>query len=87
MKPCHAAALALVGWYLMLPPMQGGQPNERAPLSKWTIIGSFNTAEDCNKLLEADAESRTHFTAANEPLLRASAAKCIAADDPGFKRN
>jgi hypothetical protein len=87
MKPSHAAALALAGWYLMLPPMQGGHPNERAPLSQWTIIGSFNTAKECNKLLEADAESRTHFTVTDEPLLRASAAECIAADDPRFKGN
>src|SRR5271170_3129792 len=73
----HAAVLAFVGWYLMLPPMQGGRPNESAPLSQWVIIESFNTAKECNMLLQADAESRTHFMPATEPLLQASAAECI----------
>ena len=84
---CRSMAFALLGWYLMLPPMQGGRPNESAPLSQWVIIGSFNTVEECDKLLEADAESRTHFTPASEPLLKASPAQCIATDDPRFKRN
>jgi hypothetical protein len=39
MKPRHAAALALVGWYLMTPPATGldfpRSRNEGAPLSKW----------------------------------------------------
>jgi hypothetical protein len=87
MKVRHAAAFALAGWYLMLPPMRGGRPEESAPLSQWVIIESFNTAKECNMLLEADAESRTHFTPATEPLLQASAAECIATDDPRFKGN
>jgi hypothetical protein len=86
-RVCYAAALALVGWYLMLPPMRGGQPDETAPLSQWVIIESFNTAKECNMLLQADAESRTHFTPANEPLLKASAAECVTADDRRFKEN
>jgi hypothetical protein len=48
----HAAALALVGWYLMVPPFtaQRAGPvdvDDQAPLSKWTIAGSFDTAEQC----------------------------------------
>jgi hypothetical protein len=39
MKPRHAAALALVGWYLMTPPNTGYDPprsrDDGAPLSKW----------------------------------------------------
>jgi hypothetical protein len=48
----HAAALALVGWYLMAPvptkaPL-GQQPiNPDLPLSKWTIEQSFDTAAEC----------------------------------------
>jgi hypothetical protein len=87
MKVGDAAALALVGWYLMLPPMRGGRPDESAPLSQWVIIESFNTAKECNMLLQADAESRTHFTPLGEPLLKASAAKCVATDGPRFKGN
>jgi hypothetical protein len=35
MNPRHAAALALVGWYLIIPPLKGLGRDERAPLSKW----------------------------------------------------
>jgi hypothetical protein len=38
MKPCHAAALALIGWYLMLPPLLSRHPlifETHAPLSRW----------------------------------------------------
>jgi len=57
MKPLHAAALALVGWYLMLPPphteyAQSGQiidvrADNEAPLSQWTIARSYDTAAQC----------------------------------------
>jgi len=38
MKPRHAAALALVGWYLMMPPMGNGKVYVTAPLTKWLGI-------------------------------------------------
>ena len=60
MKVRHAAALALVGWYLMAPPVfppvdpeasqwdsYGGVVYLKAPLRFWTIDGSFDTASDC----------------------------------------
>lgn len=57
MKPRHAAALALVGWYLMLPPLRvegpASDPNTpveadtKAPLSQWTIVLGFDTAKEC----------------------------------------
>jgi hypothetical protein len=44
MNPRHAAALALVGWYLMVPPMyQHHEIDDKAPLSQWRIIQSFDT--------------------------------------------
>jgi hypothetical protein len=43
MNPCHAASLALVGWYLMMPPW--GKVN--APLSEWVVYQSFDSAEVC----------------------------------------
>jgi hypothetical protein len=51
----HAAALAMMGWYLILPPMPMdsvtgiGPTAPDAPLSKWTIIESFDTAGDCEQ--------------------------------------
>jgi len=51
----HAAAFALVGWYLMLPPLtQTGKfynlpPDTSAPISKWTysVLDHFDTEEEC----------------------------------------
>jgi hypothetical protein len=37
------AALALVGWYLMVPP---NKKND-APLSEWTVSRSYDSAQDC----------------------------------------
>jgi hypothetical protein len=34
MKPRHAAAPALVGWYLMTPPLDSGQVLSDAPISQ-----------------------------------------------------
>jgi hypothetical protein len=54
MKLRHAAALALVGWYLMMPPTSPPNSftiNEAAPLSKWYLIESFDSAESCKRAL------------------------------------
>ncbi len=51
MKPCYATALALVGWYLMVPPSPDGIfPNEKAPLSKWVIVTGADGAYICREL-------------------------------------
>ncbi len=45
----HAAALAIVGWYLMAPPFaqDGKSVLKDAPLPDWGIIGSFDSATAC----------------------------------------
>jgi hypothetical protein len=43
MNPRHAAALAIVGWYLMIPPNK----RDDAPLSEWTVSRSYDSAEAC----------------------------------------
>jgi len=35
MNPRYAAALALVGCYLLIPPLGGGKPDATAPLRRW----------------------------------------------------
>lgn len=63
MKSHHAAALALVGWYLMSPPMRcegwtlwgNGCLDARsdtamdieAPLAKWHVVSPFEKLADC----------------------------------------
>jgi len=48
----HAAALTLVGWYLMLPPMNKGSVDPYAPLSEWEVIGSSESASECEEAAE-----------------------------------
>ncbi len=104
MKRRHAAALALVGWYLMMPPVYqngkeverdidigGGHLDETAPLSKWAIVGSFDSAAECEKNLLAGRD----LSVMPEPNLKSQAsqaikrrwefAACIASDDPRLK--
>jgi hypothetical protein len=52
MKLRHAAAFALVGWYLMVPPSIPGAKhapyvNDQAPLSMWSIFKSYDSARAC----------------------------------------
>ena len=50
----HLAALALVGWYLMMPPDSAKIPHDvdaDAPLSRWVVVTSFDTDENCEKAL------------------------------------
>jgi len=90
MKFRHAAALALVGWYLMIPPTE--EPYEHAPLSDWSIHENFDTAAGCDRgkedLSRQASELTTHFEGVTERYKRGvsySHAKCIATDDPRLK--
>jgi hypothetical protein len=57
MKLRCAGALFLVGWYLMLPPLQlvgqGNDPysvaivDDAAPLSRWLPMMTFETLQEC----------------------------------------
>ena len=53
-KSRHLAALALVGWYLMMPPDSAKIPHDvdaDAPLSHWVIVTNFDTEDNCEKAL------------------------------------
>ena len=87
----HATMLALVGWYLMLPPMGSVESRRNPstgfyvaystqPLDTWEIAGSYGTAAQCGGALEqANLRARE-----NCPDCSAVAA-CIADDDPRLK--
>jgi hypothetical protein len=99
----HAAALALVGWYLMVPPLRHGRPTgadavgPEAPLWLWQNMGSFDSAADCYKyknfLSDRHAAGENAQGGTLPPDLKAefqaedSDAKCIATDDPNLKAN
>ena len=72
MTPLHAAALALVVWYLMRPPLPHlSVPARRVdparPLARWTIVATFPTRKEC------DAHRSGRWQ------------RCVSADDPSLK--
>lgn len=84
MKSRHAAALALVGWYLMVPPLcsshwtNGNQTacsasafNYDVPLDRWRESASFNSLHKC-EISAAEKGPYTHC-------------KCVSTDDPRLK--
>jgi hypothetical protein len=52
MKLRHAAALALLGWYLMMPPVTNdNHPDPAAALSTWQNVAAYDSALDCQRAL------------------------------------
>jgi hypothetical protein len=102
MNSRHAAAIALVGWYLMLPPALD-DPNRpkalidvNAPISEWSAQGTFDTAQECKQARDAGKQefyrsdfwnkSKKRSRVDSIKLLQKSEAACIASDDPRLKR-
>jgi hypothetical protein len=73
----HATAFALVGWYLITPPIpviplspgQALHQDTAAALSRWTVVETFPTEKEC------DAHRGCKWE------------RCVAADDPRLKGN
>jgi hypothetical protein len=83
MKLRHTALLALVGWYLIVPPLKSPGSmavDESAPLTKWRIFKSFDSVKECEALRAkiTQGEKGTEFYAA---ILTSA---CVASDDPRF---
>jgi hypothetical protein len=83
----HAAALALVGWYLMIPPVgSDGTVDTEAPLGKWKISSSYDNARECNDVMLAaqgympDSQTGKKGPVTDNPRLLSEA--CISTDDP-----
>jgi hypothetical protein len=92
MKLRHAAALALTGWYLMIPPAPGTK--SVPPLSKWVRLHEFVTAAQCEQAMEENQhpESGTLFISPSGKAYTPSDTdmeqppmKCVASDDPRLK--
>jgi hypothetical protein len=100
MKLRHAAALALVGWYLMVPP----STDEGAPLGHWKVAASYDSASACEEALhKGKDEAQADYQHPSAPpsgwkhstkdwldfsrwtAQRFLAAQCIATDDPRLK--
>jgi hypothetical protein len=53
-KSRHFAALAFVGWYLMMPPDSAKIPHDvdpDVPISRWINVTSFPDQDSCEKAL------------------------------------
>jgi hypothetical protein len=55
----HAAALALVGWYLIVPPDSTvpHSVDSAGPISRWSIVTDFESAANCKQAL-AELQSK-----------------------------
>jgi hypothetical protein len=77
----------LVGWYLMMPPLTSdGRIQKDAPLSRWQISSSHDTADACEKVRMVAsgwmADANGH-KARHTP--RGDAEISVASDDPRLK--
>ena len=76
----HAAAFALLGWYLILPPAaEAPRFDLTAPLNKWTVDSKFASDGECKQVLAAHRleEARKHI----EPRVW-TFGRCVASSDP-----
>ena len=86
----HAVALALVGWYLIVP--LKGHPE--APLKYWTHMWSFDTAKECQQSLlgmiaridQPNVSPPQGFTR-EEFRQELLGSQCVESDDPRLKGN
>jgi len=87
MRSYHAVALALVGWYLMVPPMGRDYPrgNVDAPLTQWLKRPTtYRDKDECEHVLDRQrrlTNSKNKQTAVNFY----KQAQCVSADDPRLK--
>jgi len=86
MKPYHAAAVALAGWYLLLPPwVAQNEFDTHAPLSKWEVSGRFDTAEHCQLVQKAAVDWYIDHPRGKEASWHKrlfGAGRCVSDDDP-----
>jgi hypothetical protein len=77
MNPRHAAALALVGWYLMVPPVtpegltdpNATLVNGKAPISQWIIFRAYDSADQCQQERRSGQLALVDAIRANPELL------------------
>ena len=85
MRLRFSTALALAGWYLMVPPLKShgsSAVDVNAPLIKWHIFRSFDSVTECEALRERirQGEKGTEYY----QVILTSA--CVSSDDPRLKR-
>ena len=97
MKSCYVAALAMVGWFLMMPPLipDTHRVNRDAPLSQWRIAHRFLENAGCENAKQRAREAGLAHNVENLPRQAANpdltcvrcAAECVEDNDPRLKSN
>jgi hypothetical protein len=90
MKLRHAAAFALVGWYLMLPPTTLNGVDVSVPLSRWRIYQEYNSYRDCvagwNELQnQTKPDAQIQFPP--KEVRQFAAYRCVSSEDSDLKSN
>ena len=96
MKPRHTAALALVGWYLLVPLLVNApyKVDTEAPLRSWKVYQTFDTRDECDKSRLAGQAKYKHTASAQVGsikkgtrafALQMTFARCVSSDDPRLK--
>jgi hypothetical protein len=92
MKLRHAAALALVGWYLITPPISEdktgnaipGTMNTAAPLSGWLAVNTvFDSLAECKKAQRDLADFQKDDPVRHDADLHGL---CVKTDDPRLSK-
>ncbi|MGA7870755.1 MAG: hypothetical protein WCA22_07630 [Candidatus Binatus sp.] len=90
MNPRHAGALAIVAWYLMIPPIGAdNKVDASAPLSTWRKSVKFDSEKECDESLtdviqnpmtpaEYQAAAKTTLKAKMHPLSKSEMTKRMA---------
>jgi len=80
----HTIAVALLGWYLMVPPLRSHGSTAvdvAAPLAEWHIFKSFDSATECESFREKIRKGGKGTEYYNAILTSA----CVASNDPRLK--
>jgi len=86
----HAAAGALIGWYLIAPPAINGDISQLAtgaPIRAWQVIHQFNSAKECENNLTALRNFSARDSTFPSGNMRLQMSFCIASDDPRLQGN
>jgi hypothetical protein len=81
----HAAALALVGWYLIMPPRVNNELRPEMPLTDWVQLGVFDSDGECRKA-GYDRQDEMKTSESNQGRVpQYQPWICVASDDPRLK--
>jgi hypothetical protein len=87
MKTYHAAALVLVGWYLMVPDNDIAGFNyddcHTAAVSRCEVHDTFDTLAECKATLNADQRDEAEIEGGTALIFDKAA--CVVSDDPRVK--